>query len=530
MPSRPPSRARARARLVAAVLGATVLAGCAAAVDGTPHAAAGHPSGGSARFPTGGPTANVPPVSPIGFRDCTALIESQGIQLRNGLRVDCGLLTVPLDYSNPAKGTIGLAVLRVHAQADAHPVGSLLVNPGGPGAPGVGAALSVAIKMAPAVLDRYDIVGFDPRGTGESVPVHCLTNAQKDHELAETVDVTTAAGFSAAERDSTQLTQDCEHGVGADLPYFNTVDTARDMDEIRQAIGDARMNYLGFSYGTELGWTYAHLFPSEVRAFVLDGAVDPDATPLSEVTEQTAGFEHAYQQFAASCPAAKYCAGLGDADRTLTNVLAAARARPLRTGTSRPLTEALAETGVTEALYAKSQWPRLAAGLISAKTGDGHVLLALADQYNERSGNGQYSNLIDANVVISCNDTPVSDEPTDAQIRATIPGLVRHYPLFGADSAEALFACRGWPAQRTPVPPPAAATPTTVLVLGNRNDPATPYVGAQHLTSELGHARLLTWDGEGHTSYLEGSSCVDEKVNHYLLTLQAPAAGTVCAR
>lgn len=511
-----PRRVRMPLAVAAAVLAGALVGACTTSVNGSPHAAGR------------GATANVPPVHPIDFRDCTALIESQGVHIPDGLELGCGLLDVPLNYSDPTEGTISLAVLRVHATADTHPVGSLLVNPGGPGAPGVGAGLGVALKMSRSVLDKYDIVGFDPRGTGESAPVHCMSDAQKDQELATSTDVTTSVGFAAAVRDSTQLSQRCEHAVGADLPYYNTVNTARDMDEIRQAVGDPRMNYLGFSYGTELGWTYAHLFPRKVRAFVLDGAVDPEATPVSEITEQTAGFEHAFGQFAASCPAAVYCGGLGDATEVLTQILAVARTHPIGTGTPRPLTEALASTGVIEALYAKSMWPRLAQALVAAKHGEGAALLALADEYDQRSKSGHYSNLIDANVVISCNDTPVRAEPTDAQIRATIPQLVQRYPLFGADSADGLFACRGWPARRTPVPPPAAATPTTVLVLGNRNDPATPYQGAQHLTRELGHARLLTWDGQGHTSYLEGSTCVDDKVDQYLLTLHAPPAGTVC--
>jgi pimeloyl-ACP methyl ester carboxylesterase len=493
-------------RAVAAVAAAVAVAGCSVSTDG-------HPGSGSSAVT-------------IPFVDCTQALRQQGAPVPSGLALGCGTLAVPLDYSDPSRGTITLVVLRIHATADAQPVGSLLVNPGGPGASGLGAALAVATKMPRSVLAKYDVIGFDPRGVQESSPVHCLTDAQKDHEIAESVDVTTAAGFAAAKRDARRLSALCARHVGTTLGDYNTVNTARDMDRIRQGVGDDRMNYLGFSYGTELGWTYAHLFPDKVRAFVLDGAVDPDASDIAMLTAQVGGFELAFDQFAQACPKLPVCKGIGDPHAAVRQIAAAALKHPLDTGTPRRLTYSLAFGGVIAALYAKSQWPTLATALHDALRGNGAGLLHLADSYQERQANGHYTNLLDANVTISCNDSTY--RPTNAQLHASVSRLVHRFPMFGKWQASSLFACLGWKAKATPVPPAAAKTPTTVLVLGNINDPATPYRGAQDLARDMGHARLLTWDGEGHTSYQQGSDCVDDYVNRYLLTLQVPPPGRTC--
>jgi pimeloyl-ACP methyl ester carboxylesterase len=298
------------------------------------------------------------------------------------------------------------------------------------------------------------------------------------------------------------------------------------MDQLRQAVGDDRMNYLGFSYGTELGWVYAHLFPKQVHTFVLDGAVDPQASDTASFAEQLQGFEKAFDQFAANCRTVTSCRQLSDPRATALQVSAAARAHPLPTGTARPLTYGLALTGILQALYSRQSWPTLATALISARQGDGGPLLHLADRYNERSADGSYSNIFDANTTISCNDSRPG--PSDATIRSLARRWARQYPLFGRWSAPALFTCQQWQPHRSPVPEPNAATPTKVLVIGNLHDPATPYAGARHLTRDLGNAELLTWNGQGHTSYLSGSRCVDGYVNAYLTTGALPPDHEVC--
>jgi pimeloyl-ACP methyl ester carboxylesterase len=482
----------------------------------------------------GAPVAGAPVPAPLTFVDCTQRILSLGVKVPKALtgtvRFGCGELQVPLDYAHPDGPKTTLAMIRIHTtQNTTRPLQSLLVNPGGPGGSGVQFGLGVYAELPVAVARAYDIIAFDPRGVGESSPVHCLTDRQKDAYFASSPDLTTAAGVAEVRRQSQQFATDCARRIGKSLPDYDTVATARDMDQIRQAVGDDRMNYLGFSYGTELGWTYAHLFPKQVHTFVLDGAVDPSLRNTTEALAQVRGFEKAFDQFAVWCRRAPDCRVLGNPRAATTAIFDRARRSPLRTQSApRPLTESLASTGVIEALYSKSEWPQLASALVAARGGDGSGLLTLADRYNQRTADGSYSNLTDANAVITCNDEPRHPPPSTARVLATARAWGRKFPLFGADAAAQLFGCTGWQPDRTPVPSPAAATPTTVLVVGNLHDPATPYTGAVHLAQQLGHAELLTWDGEGHTSYLSGSACIDGYVTSYLIRGTLPPEHKVC--
>lgn len=448
--------------------------------------------------------------------------------LTGKLSIGCGQLTVPLDYAHPGNGQVALAVVRVHDTDNAEPVGSLLTNPGGPGASGLEFSLEFLGKIPLELIQKFDLIGFDPRGVGQSSPIRCVGDKEKDKLLAAASDVTTAAGFAEAKREATDFARACEEAYGAALPYYNTVNTARDMDQLRQALGDDRMNYLGFSYGTELGWVYAHLFPDKVRAIVLDGAVDPDTTGIEQFAQQVQGFEDAFGQFAAHCRTVSPCDQLNDPRRTVLRVTAAARDRPLATNTSRTLTDGLAFTGVLYAMYSKSLWPQLATALISSSNGDGSGLLRLADAYNRRSPSGQYANILDANITINCNDSPPG--PSDEEVRQTAEEWVTKFPLFGRWMAGSLFGCQAWQPHRTVVPKPSAATRTKVLVVGNLHDPATPYQGAKDLARDLGNAELLTWDGEGHTSYRQGSSCIDTYVDEYLVSQTPPPDHTTCPR
>lgn len=509
-------------RPLSAALGAAlvVLTGCAGATPGT-----------GLRLGASVPGTPVP--SAIQFRDCTDQLLGLGVAvpklLTGTVRFGCGMLRVPLDYGRPRGRTIELAMIRIHTTLNTTtPVRSLLVNPGGPGGSGVQFGLGFYAKLPSAVSRAYDIIAFDPRGVGESSPIRCASDAEKDRLNAAAPDVTTAAGLAEAERESSTFAEECAGRYGADLQYYNTVATARDMDQIRQAVGDDRLNYLGFSYGTELGWTYAHLFPKQVRAFVLDGAVDPAGEDTASFAKQLQGFEDALDQFATHCRTIAGCRPPENPRATIAGIAAAARRAPLRTGSARRLTEGLALTGVLSALYARQTWPALARALIRAERGDGSGLLALADRYNERSPDGTYTNIQDANTTISCNDTPRREALTDAQIEATARRWAVRYPTFGRVSAGGLLGCRAWQPHRTPVPKPSAPTSTEVLVVGNVHDPATPYAGAQHLAEDLGNAELLTWNGEGHTSFLQGSTCIDGYVTAYLTRGTLPPDRTVC--
>ena len=468
----------------------------------------------------------------IAFRDCTDQLLSLGVPvpaaLKGTMRFGCATMPVPLDYTRPNGPTIDLAIVRIHTtQNTTTPVQSLLVNPGGPGGSGLNFGLGLLGQISPDVTRHFDIIAFDPRGVGESSPVHCLTGKQMDAFVAASPNPLSAAGIEAGNRLSRQFSRDCQTAVGPTLRYYNTVNTARDMDQIRQAVGDDVMNYLGFSYGTELGWTYAHLFPKEVHTFVLDGVVDPNQIHEENSIGQLKGFESAFGQFAKWCARAPACADLPDPAAAAEHVFASTLRTPRETGTPRKLTSSLASTGVLEALYAQSSWPRLAEALTAAMRGDGSGLLQLADRYNQRSPDGTYQNIIDADVTISCNDSAVHKPPSVKSILERAKALARRFPIFGSTVGPGV-SCLGWQPHRTPIPPPTAATPRTVLVIGNLHDPATPYAGAVHLAAELGNARLLTWDGQGHTSYLNGSSCIDRYVNNYLIHATLPPEHEVC--
>ena len=463
--------------------------------------------------------------------DCTQVLTENNITGAAGtgtLSASCAQIQVPLDYADPNGTKISLTLVRIHSSANTHSLGDLQVNPGGPGGSGLNFALGEIPSFPATLLQHFDIVGFDPRGVGESTPIDCVSDHEKDVLNAASPDMATTAGFNAAKGYAETFDNGCVQQMGSKLPYFNTVNTARDMDAIRQALGDAKMNYLGFSYGTELGSVYAHLFPQNVRVAVLDGAVDPLTSGVEQFGDQLKGFEQAFDQYAAYCPTNPGCKSMTNPRAVAEGIERSALSSPLSTGTSRPLTFALAATGILQALYSKSLWPSLSAALIAAQHGDGSKLLALADQYTERDSSGKYTNIADANTAISCNDT--APGPSDAVIRSTTAAWTTAYPLFGKWAAISLFSCQVWQPIRTVPPKPTAPTATKVLVIGNLHDPATPYQGAKDLTTTMGNAELLSWDGEGHTSYLQGSSCVDNYVNAYLVSATLPPANTTCPK
>ena len=527
-------RTRSQVRATAAALGAlAVLGGC----TGSVVTGRGQTSGGTTRPPTSSssatplPPAPTPP--PAQFQDCSTGIHLNLLGLSAArladLSFECAQVSVPLDYAEPSGNQVQLVVLRIHDSTDSSPTGSLLVNPGGPGGSGVELALGLLRKLPATILGHFDLVGFDPRGVGLSSPIDCLSDQEQDRFDAASPDIRTAAGFTQAKTLAAQYAGKCNAKYGAALAQYDTVQTARDMDQIRQAVGDDKLNYLGFSYGTELGAQYIHLFPQNVRVAVLDGAVDPLYGPLESAAKQLKGFEDAFDQFAAWCRAHDPCNTIGDPRSAVYAIVAAARTQPLpAAGSSRQVTASLVLTGVSEALYSRSDWPTLGHALVDARAGAGKGLLDLADQYYQRF-DGHYSNLIDAFNTVSCNDSPPG--PSDATIRATAQKWSHDYPMFGLNGAASLFTCQQWQPQRTVPPLPTAPNSAhTVLVIGNVHDPATPYQGAKDLTKTLGNARLLTWVGEGHTSYLEGSSCIDDYVDAYLVRGTLPPPDTTCSR
>jgi pimeloyl-ACP methyl ester carboxylesterase len=448
----------------------------------------------------------------------------------------CARLVVPFDYAHPDSGKrFSLPVVKLAATDPARRVGALVVNPGGPGGSGVQYAEGARNEFPAALRARFDIVGFDPRGVAGSEPaLWCQTGPQTDTFLATDDMPASPAQLATIVTASKQYAARCQQDSGALLPFVGTKDAARDMDVLRAALGQAKLTYLGKSYGTYLGAWYAQLFPAKVRALVLDGAFDPDTPALQDDIVQAQGFQVALNAFTTSCLAAAGCplgaqgSSVQAAVGRLQAIVVRANSHPLanHNGTGQVADGAMLLNGVAAALYSRSLWPDLKEGLAGAVKGDGSVLLQLADLLLERSPNGSYSNLVDADTAISCLDRPFPRSLTAWQAAAR--QATQAAPLFGAPIVWGNLACAYWPVKSDPLPAIRAAGAPPILVVGTLRDPATPYRWAQALSSDLSSGVLLGWNGDGHTAYGEGSSCVDTIVNDYFVSLKVPRSGMVC--
>ncbi len=441
----------------------------------------------------------------------------------------CARLLVPFDYTSPGGPRFSLPVIKLPATDAAHRVGALVVNPGGPGGSGVQYALAARGEFPSAVRARFDIVGFDPRGVGGSEPaVSCMTGPELDTYLSTDEMPDNAAQLATVVRQGKFYASRCEQNSRALLPYVGTQNAARDLDVLRAALGQSRLTYLGKSYGTYLGTWYAQLFPHRVRALVLDGAVDPDTPGLQSDAIQAEGFQTAFGSFAAWCRARSGCPLGQNAAGQLETLIVRANSRPLsqELGTGQVASGALLLNGVAAALYSKSTWPDLKDALVNAFNGDGTVLVQLANLLLERNADGTYANLVDANTAISCVDRPWPRSLASWQTAAS--AAERAAPLFGASIVWGNLPCAYWPVPAAPPVAIKAAGAPPILVVGTTRDPATPYRWARALAGDLSSGVLLGWNGDGHTAYGEGSSCVDTIVNAYLISLKVPRSGTLC--
>ncbi|KQX45601.1 MULTISPECIES: alpha/beta hydrolase [unclassified Streptomyces] len=446
----------------------------------------------------------------------------------------CATLRAPLDYAKPDAGDIDLAVSRVRATGPGKRLGSLLVNPGGPGGSAVGYLQGYAGIGYPApVRARYDMVAVDPRGVARSEPVECLTGPQMDTytQVDQTPDDT--AEIDALGAAFEDFAAGCEKKSGKILPHVSTVETARDMDILRAVLGDEKLNYVGASYGTFLGATYAELFPARAGRLVLDGAMDPSLPALDLNRDQTAGFETSFRAFAADCVGRPDCPlGTGSveaAGKALKKFFADVDAEPVPTGESRPLGESLATTGVIAAMYDEGAWPQLREALTRAMGGDGSGLLALADSYYEREADGTYANLMFANAAVNCLDLPPA-YTGPADVEKAVPSFEKASPIFGEGLAWAALNCTSWPTPATGRPHRITAEGAApILVVGTTRDPATPYKWAVSLAGQLSSGTLLTYEGDGHTAYGRGSDCIDTAINTYLLEGTPPSEGKRCS-
>src|SRR3954452_9457587 len=474
------------------------------------------------------------PVPPIDWTDCNTqirpLIAGQPGADRN-LSFQCGKTQVPIDYGEPQGATLPLFLVRATMAGQTDRIGSLVVNPGGPGGSGADFAISSAFTLPVEVLQRFDVVGFDPRGVGLSTPVECMPAELKDRAIASEPRPPTPEQLDEQFALADEVAGDCEDKCGDALGSFDTVDTARDMDRIRESLGDAQLTYLGYSYGTTLGSTYAELFPKKVRALVLDGAVDPDKDPVADAEASAAGFEAGFDAFAQNCVGLIAGCPLGDNPRQFVlDLLTQAGTTPIpsaKQGETRTATAGVVMTAVQSALYDQDSWPQLAQALASAQKGDAQGVFALADAYWGRLDDGTYSNLFDANIAINCADQSTDEDVSKSKVRSLAQDWSQKYPLFGAGSAVSLYTCSAWKADRTPLPERDAQGAAPILVVGNSGDPVTPLPGAVDMAKDLDSGVLLTWQGQGHTSYPK-TPCVTTAVDAYLIDLTVPQDGLTC--
>jgi pimeloyl-ACP methyl ester carboxylesterase len=444
---------------------------------------------------------------------------------------ECTRVEVPVDYRRPSGATLRLSVVRLPASRKDDRIGSLVLNPGGPGGSGVDYARRASTVVSEAVRRRFDVVGFDPRGVGESDPLKCLDDAQTDALIGSDPTPDDAAEVRSAVALYRDLAARCKVGGGELLAHVDTAEAARDMDVLRAVLGDRRLNYLGKSYGTFLGATYADEFPGNVGRFVLDGALDPALDADAVNLGQAQGFEQATRSFITDCVARQTCplgSDVGSATRRLQGLMAGLDSRPLRTrDPNRPLTEGRGVLGVAAAMYDDQYWPVLRQALQAALSGDGSTLLLLADALTDRGPDGYRSNANTVIYAVNCLDRP--DPGGLAAVQRSLPRYRQAAPTWGAFLAWSELPCAYWPVRSTGHAEPLRAHGSgPIVVVGTTRDPATPYPWAQGLARELENGHLLTYDGDGHTAYRRGSGCIDDAVDAYLLRGQVPREGLRC--
>jgi len=473
-------------------------------------------------------SSDQPPIG-LSFAACDDMSGWAGAPLpeqrRGRLDVGCAALTVPIDHADPARGSLELAVVRVRASNQHARIGSLILNPGGPGVSGVDFMPSWATWLPDELLARFDIVSFDPRGTGRSAPIRCPERL----EGAALPDLRTDTGWAAAQVLLRTRDEACAGALGRAAGLFSTDATARDLDLLREALGDNALTFVGWSYGARLGAHYARLFPGRVRALVLDAPPDPLASWDTIVESQIAGFEASFTGYAAQCRSRETCAGVGDARSLLGQVLQRARTEPIPSGRpigDKPATWDVVIRSVLGFLSVPELWPDLDRALAEAAAGDSGSLYDMIDSLEGRTAADRDANASAALAVILCNDRPAAANPE--QLRAKAATLAGDYPTVGEYGAWWLFACAYWTVPHQALPTTALTVTSPVLVIGTSADPATPYAGVTAFADSIGgEAVLLTWSGTGHTAFGR-SPCVGEHVTSYLIRLHTPEEGTVC--
>ncbi|MGW6278903.1 alpha/beta hydrolase [Kribbella sp. NPDC055071] len=448
---------------------------------------------------------------------------------RCGTNQQCATITVPLDYSKPTGQTIELRARKVLARDRNGKVGTLFINPGGPGASGQEYAAAAGFAFGSSILRKFDIIGWDPRGVGESTPVRCLDTTQLDKFIATDGSPDNEAEITDLNNEAKIMAAGCEQRSGDLLPHVSTKDAARDIDVLRGIVGDPQLYYFGASYGTYLGATYAELFPKNVGRLVLDGAVDPSLTTKQMGIAQAKGFDTALDAFADDCAQRSCQLGSTKAEvlGKIDQLIQSTDATPLSGDGKREVTQAIAVLGVLYPLYVKDLWPQLEDAVAAGLSGNGARLLALADQYTDRQPNGYADNANEAINAVNCVDRP--DYTSIAQLKAEEPEYKAASPRFGEFMLWSSSVCLNWPVKAQGAPHAIkAAGAKPILVVGTTRDPATPYAWAVGLAHQLESGVLITRDGDGHTGYKQGNACVDGTVESYLLQGTAPTADVKC--
>ena len=476
-----------------------------------------------------GPTPGATSPSPEATGDL-ARYYGQQLEWTTCAEGECATAQVPLDYADPAGASIGLALARSKATGG-EPLGSLLLNPGGPGASGVSFLDQAKSMVGEDVQRQYDLVAFDPRGVQRSNPVQCVDGPALDQLIATDPDYSTDAGIQAVIDAYGELGAACLQNTGPALGHVDTVSAAKDMDVLRAALGEAKLDYLGASYGTKLGATYAELFPHQVGRFVLDGALDVTLTVHQLAVGQARGFQTALDAYVDNCVQTSNSCFLGGTREEglakIKDLLASLDQNPLSVG-DRRLTEGNAFYGVALPLYNRDYWVLLSQALKAAFGGDGSALLRLSDAYASRNPDGSYAdNSLEAFYAISCLDNPSYLTPAQAERQTALFQKVS--PTLGDAFDWSQVGCVGQVAKSHEKPltiDGAGAAP--IVVVGTTRDPATPYAWAKALASQLDSGVLVSRDGDGHTGYHSGNPCVDRAVESYLVDGKVPQDGLSC--
>ena len=456
-------------------------------------------------------------VNPIEWKPCDGSANTE---------VECGNIEVPFDYADPDQGSFVLFVKKHNAASPADRIGSMMVNPGGPGFGGSSLADDAQYYFSQDLIDHFDIIAWDPRGTGESTPsVDCVDTFDEYFALDSPPETSEE---KQALIDASQAFNDkCAENSGTILPFISTQASAQDINSLRLALGEEKVSYFGFSYGSELGTTWATMFPETVRAIVVDGAVDPNASSTEEGMNQAKGFEGQLSTFLKQCSAKATCEfhNGGNAEAAFDKLVLDIDAEPLEVSKERtPVTQGVLFTAVAQAMYSDYYWPQLSEALSAAQKGDGSGILQLYDDYYQRKGDGTYGNELEAFLAISCLDDPGASSVKD--VDSYIEDFIAAAPRLGGNFAYG-YSCALWPVKQAAKVTITGKGAGPIVVVGTTGDAATPLDSTRKMAQSLEKGILIVVDANQHTGY-GANNCVVKAVDDYLIELTIPTNETTC--